>query len=204
MTVETALVTVGVAAISFLAAVVAVVVGQLLGQKYTREADLRRWKRDDAVRRRTRSEEMARQAMDQVLLAADLLSGEAFRQRAKVDPAEVDEVATFKIRRREFIGPSEAVLRPVLDRLRRYRLEIDDSAVRLCLDRCADVLGNYNNLHYFGGPEPDDVGWRARRAAEGVVGAFLRGEPIPADDDGLDEAHGALEALWDEVADDDE
>lgn len=54
--------------VTFLAGVVAVVVGQLLGGWIERGADERRWQRQDVDRRRARAEEAAEQIMDLRLL----------------------------------------------------------------------------------------------------------------------------------------
>src|SRR4051794_9929593 len=66
------------AAISFVAAVVAVVAGQVIGQRFQRQADERRWFHEDEARRRLLGEECAREAR-KALTAAAKLYGAAWR-----------------------------------------------------------------------------------------------------------------------------
>jgi hypothetical protein len=186
--------TIATAAISFVAAVAAVVIGQFLGQKYQRDADDRRWDREDAGRRRTHSEEIAREAVDLLNQTIELFSSEAGRQRAKL------ATETPGRRRRRYEPPSYEETRPTLDRLRRIAIEIDDRQVREFLVRASDLLSNNEYVHQYGGSTPRDLSQHVWVASRDVLGAFLRGDRLPPST-AIEGDYEAMEAFWKDVAD---
>ncbi len=193
-----------VAAISFLAAILAVVVGQLLTSRFQRSSDERRWGREDALRRRTRSEEMAREAMERLAKASDEVgwtagyargAAQGKSQRTYVEP-QLDDVS--------------ALVRPV----RRAALEVDDPFVRDHLDKSCDVLVNGSAARSMGAPHPARTAWAVQQTTESLISAYLRFEPLPVppnvtpDQDRpwkvFNQAYAALEDLWAEYDDEEE
>jgi hypothetical protein len=182
-----------VAIISFLAAVVAVVIGQLLGQWFQLSADKRRWLREDAVRRRTRSEEMARQAIEEIAKVVDFVGWSAGYARGKAAGREQTYVPAPAAEVSELCRP-----------IRRAALEIDDDAVRAHLDKVCDVLPNGPIAESVGGPHPARAAWAVQQTSEALVSAYLRGVPLPAVRPELlalqfkvfDRAYSAVEDVW--------
>lgn len=181
------------AAISFLAAVIAVVVGQTLSQRFQRNADERRWQREDALRRRTRSEEMAREAIERLTdaavhvgWAAGYARGEAAGQgRTYVAPGVNDVVE---------------LTRPV----RRAALEIEEEAIRAHLEKACALLVNGNAAQGFGADHPARGAWAVERTSEEIISAYLRGVPLPTPASSsqpeqwkvFSAAYSAVEDLW--------
>jgi hypothetical protein len=180
------------ASISFVAAVVAVVVGQELGRKSQRITDEARWKREDALRRRTRSEEMAREATDWLAEATELVGWTAGYARGADGP------------KRTYVGANlqdiTARCRPV----RRAALEIDDEPIRRHLEKACDVLESSGVIQQFGGPRPGSTAWVVQQTSELLVSAYLRDTTLPSPLPELhakffkrfDRAYAALEDYW--------
>lgn len=190
-----------VAAISFFAAVVAVVVGQLLGQRFQRSADERRWDREDVLRRRTRSEEMAREAIGNVAKASELLGWTAGYARGAAVGKERTYIAAPQ-------GDVSDLCRPI----RRAALEIDDEAVRTHLDKVPDLLGNASAIQGQGAPHPARIAWAVQETSEALISAYLRGVALstPLTETQarafktFDDGYSAVEDLWDMLEDEED
>lgn len=164
-----------------------------------RHADALRWQREDAVRRRTRSEAVAREAIEHVAKVCELMGWNAGRARS----AGRSGVATESPPDDYAGAPIEdisALCRPV----RRAALEIDDERVREHLHKVSDLLPNAAAAGSFGAAHPARVAWAAQQTSETLISAYLRGEPLP---DALSEsladqfevfntAYGAMFELW--------
>jgi hypothetical protein len=189
------------AAISFFAAVIAVVVGQALGQKSQRQADERRWEREDKLRRRTRSEEMARDAITTLSRAADVLGWTAGYARGEAEKGK-----------RQWVAPESGEVSSFCEPVRRDALEIDDDTVRTHLEKSCDLLPNSPHLENRGGGHPARVAWAVETTSEALVSAYLRGVALP---DPLPDAqakafkvfasaYSAMEGMWAELDEDDD
>ncbi len=189
------------AAISFLAAVVAVVTGQTLSQRFQRRADERRWEREDFLRRRTRSEEMARDAITHLSAAADLVGWTAGYVRGEAEAGK-----------RQYVAADSSEVSALCQPVRRAALEINDDTIRTHLEKACDLLPNSDSIQGFGAPHPARIAWAVEHTSELLVSAFLRGVPLP---DPLPESHArafkvfdsgysAMEDLWAEFEDEED
>jgi hypothetical protein len=189
------------AAISFLAAVIAVIVGQALGQRFQRQADERRWDREDKLRRRTRSEEMARDAITHLLRAADVLGWTAGYARGEAEKGK-----------RVWVAPESGEVSTLCEPVRRDALEIDDDVVRSHLEKACDVLPNAPHLENWGGGHPARVAWAVETTSEALVSAYLRGVALPDPPTEVQAkafkvfaaAYSAMEDMWAELEEDDD
>lgn len=189
------------AALSFVAAIAAVVVGQILTQKFQQDADKRRWEREDVLRRRTRSEEMARQAIEHLAKVTDLVGWDAGSRR-DADAAKGGHYV-------EADGEEITDLcRPV----RRAALEIDNDAIVQHLEKSCDLLGSNAAARMFGAPHPARTGWAVQKTCETLVSAYLRDRPLDADRSDaearafriFDTGYSACEELWSEYEHEDD
>jgi hypothetical protein len=184
------------AILSFLAAVVAVVVGEVLGQQFQRVSDERRWNREDALRRTTRSEEMAREAITNLSRAADLVGWTAGYARGEARDGK-----------RQYVAPDSSEVWLLCEPVRRNALEIDDDRVRGHIEKACDLLSSGLHLDSWGGAHPARIGWAVETTSEALVSAYLRGVGLP---DPLPEvqarafkvfnsSYSALEDMWAEL-----
>ena len=75
--------------------------------------------------------------------------------------------------------PSHAVLEPYVARMQRQSIAIEDEKARNAARLAGSVLDGYDVLRKEARLGPTVV-WRAiRTEVEGVLGAYLRGEPVP-------------------------
>ena len=147
-----------VAAVSFLAAVFAVVVGQLLGGFVERRAEERRWARSERDRHRTAGEKAAEAVLDAII------------------EVDLGPFSFWKGRRPE---PTDAELEPYVTRIQRHGLVIEDATAREAARLTAVALFQNDTLAMLR-EERSIVIWKSIRSeAESVLGAYLRGEPVP-------------------------
>ena len=187
------------AAISFVAAVVAVIVGQTLGQRFQRQVDERRWEREDALRRRTRSEEMARDAITNLSRAADAVGWTGGYARGEAQRGK-----------RQYVAPDSSEVASLCEPVRREALEIDDDDVRTHLEKACDLLSNSPHLRNWGGGHPARIGWAVETTSEAVVSAYLRGVKLPDPQPvalslafkTFNTAYSAMEDMWSEMEED--
>lgn len=152
------------AAISFVAAVVAVVVGQLLGQRFQRNADERRWSREDAARRRLKGEESAR-ASRRALLDAARLFDDAWEEA--------------QYRSSNWRYPSDEDVQVYVDRAEEAAIEIPDDAMRLFIRHAGSALVNADDANQGGANPPWVLSRSVAAETDAVIGAYLRGERLP-------------------------
>ena len=152
------------ASISFVAAVAAVVVGQLLGQRFTRTADERRWKREDTARRRLRGEEAALEARKALRDASSLFEAGW-------------ELAGYQSGRWE--QPPDEAVGKLTEHAQDVAIDIPDDDVQLFIRHAASALSSADVANQ-GGADPPWVSARAvATEVDAVIGAYRRGAPIP-------------------------
>ncbi len=159
---------IAVAAISFAAAVVAVVIGQLLGGKMEHDAEERKAASAARDRHRKIGEEAAGAVLDAVI-DVDLGPFSVW----KVGESRKNPTDPWLPR------PSQAVLQPYVARMQRQSLAIEDEKARSAARLAGSVLYGYDVLESETGLGPTLV-WRIiRTEVERVLGAYLRGESVP-------------------------
>jgi hypothetical protein len=114
-----------------------------------------------------RSEEMARRAVDAVISATDLVGWNAGRQRGSAQG-----------KAGQYVHADYEALEAAVASIRRASLEIVYVGIRSHLDRAGDVLLSGSAAGGFGAPHIAQIGWAVERTTEGLVGAYLRGDPI--------------------------
>jgi hypothetical protein len=152
------------ASISFVAAVVAVVVGQLLGQRFTRSADERRWKREDAARRRLRGEEAALEARKALRKASSLF--EAGWMAARYQSSRWEP-------------PADEAVMDLTDHAQDLAIDIPDDDVQLFIRHAADALSSADAANQGGAAPPWVIAQSVAAEVDAVIGAYRRGAPIP-------------------------
>lgn len=161
--------------ITFIAGVVAVVIGQLLGGRVERGADERKWARQEADRRRVRAEEAAEQIMDRIYSMVD-----ACHKVAEVQGYRGDAY------------PPQEMLEADYDAIMRVAMRIPDAPVKEAAQKAGEVLFYY---------QPPQMNWDVWRVTSTVakelralIGAYLTGQAIPAIP-GIDEAKAEVDAF---------
>jgi hypothetical protein len=152
------------ASISFVAAVVAVFVGQLLGQRFQRQADERRWVREDAARRRVRGEEVAREVRRALLDAVALFEG---------------SWVAIKPRGRRWEYPARQEVEAATERAVALSIEVPDDDLRVFVRLAAAALRHTDDVFEAGGPEPLTLARAVAAETDALIGAYLRGERLP-------------------------
>ena len=146
--------------LSFSAGVVAVVIGQLLGQRFQREADERRSQRQEADRRRLRAEESADLILDEIVKTARMCHAFVLAEGYKPDAY-----------------PPQDTIRPAFDAINRAATRIPDEAVKLAAETAASLLF-YSNPSQMNVTTWNLIG-SVEREMRAVVSAYLTGRPIP-------------------------
>jgi hypothetical protein len=148
-------------AISFAAAVIAVVIGQYLGQRFQRVADERRWERQEVDRRRIRAEEAAEEVLTNIEAATRLLR--EFARAERYDPRAY---------------PPQDMLRPMWEGVRRAVTRVPEQKVTVAGEMAADILYYYEaeqmSLNTW------ELAWTVEREVRAVVSAYLTGREIPS------------------------
>jgi hypothetical protein len=153
------------ASVSFCAAVIAVVIGQVLAGRFQSATEERRWQREDAARWRIRSEQMAREAIDRLAVATDFVGWNGGKERALQLGLEEHEWV------QPDIGEVSALIRPV----RRAGLEIDHADIREHLTKGTELLVNGYAARDFGAAYLPRLAWAVQTTSEVLIGAYLRG-----------------------------
>jgi hypothetical protein len=157
-----------VAAVSFVAAVVAVVVGQLLGGFVDRREQERKWARSERDRHRTEGEAAAGAVLD-AIIELDLGPFSIYKALQRMTKPTDNPSPR----------PSQAELEPFLARIRRNGLVVDEPRVRDVVRLAASLLGEYDSIANWTDTPTISVWWDIREDSEAVLGAYLRAEPIP-------------------------
>jgi hypothetical protein len=164
-----------VAAISFAAAVLAVVVGQLLSSSVERRAEARRWARAERDRHRTHGERAADDVLD-ALIEVDL--GPFSYWQARKNPMR--NVPGTKIRLPSHPPePSQEELEPYVLRMRRHGLAIEDANAREAVRLAAFALYQYDTLGHLIRQRPSGTWFQIRHELETILGAYVRGDTVP-------------------------
>jgi hypothetical protein len=160
-------------ALSFIAGVFAVVIGQLLGQRFQREADERRWERQEADRRRLRAEEAAELILDEVVKTTRMCHAFVLAEGFRPDAY-----------------PPQEMVSPAFDAINRAATRVPDDAVKLAAEQAADLLF-YSSPHDMGLTTWSLIGV-VEKELRAVVSAYLTGRLVPATP-GMNTAHVALD-----------
>ncbi len=154
------------------------------------------------MRRRTRSEEMARQAIESLSNAAQVVGWSAGYARG----------AAAGLEHRTYVEANSEDVSALCRPVRRAALEIDDADIRRHLDKACDILVNSSAAQTLGARHPARIGWAVQQTSEALVSAYLRGEPLQVPHpDALakqfkvfNDAYSALEELWRQFEDEDD
>jgi hypothetical protein len=177
-----------IAAISFAAAVAAVVVGQLLGALIQSNADSRKYRQSAEERRHARGQKAAELVLD-TLAELDLGPMSLWRNPDKIRPWRS--------------SPSQEDLAPFIVRILRNAALIENQSVRNGVQLAANLINNHDVLAAAIGKTRHEVWNVVQFEAETLLGAYVRDEPIPVTPK-LEEMTARLDAEIDEIMRDSE
>lgn len=163
------------------------------GQVAQRRTDQDRWRRETDDRRRRDAAPAAKEARKELRAAAALLSDDAGRKRAadvrKADPAALSWSGS------RWEPPSDEEIRVHTTHANELAFEIPDAGVAAFLKSAAYVLEEAMTLTDIGAPDPSELARDVEKEVDGVVGAFVHGQPLP-DAPKVRMANEALREHW--------
>lgn len=86
---------------------------------------------------------------------------------------------TRRTGRAKEVEPDHGDLEPSYARIRRQAHAIKDGGVMETMLEMADCLWNYRTIEDWGGGQAPQIWYQLLRDTEAVLGAYVRGEPIP-------------------------
>lgn len=141
-------------------------VGARIARRATQEADERRHAWDVEQRRQAKGEAAAEAVLD-TLNELDLGLFSVWKTGAPLRAGALNP------------RPEMAELEPYYSRIQRLALAIPNEAVRGVLDDVASALYQYRDVVDLSGRSAGRVWWQVHDEAKRVLGAYLRGEPLP-------------------------
>lgn len=145
-----------------------------LGQESQRRADATRWKLEAGDRRLREAAPVLKSIRNELRAAARLLTEEVGRARAA------------EIRRRDpdanpwrWEPPEDEEITVHTDRARDLAFEVPDTGVAAFVKFAAYALDNTDTVNEIGGPYPWETARDVENEVDGVIGAYLHGQPIP-------------------------
>jgi hypothetical protein len=156
-----------VAAVSFVAAVVAVIVGQLLGGLVERRTEEQRTQRAELERRHARGVQAAEAVLDAII------------------ELDLGPFSTWKVMEKRTQAtdpwrpaPTQAELEPYVQRIERHGLAIEDKNARQTAHLAGIAVYGYEMIGDVTGLKSTAVWWTIKTEAQDLLGAYIRDETV--------------------------
>jgi hypothetical protein len=139
--------------------------GVWLEKRSQAKADERRWAREDTARRRLRGEDASFEARKALREATALFDASWTRAQGRATQWE---------------DPPRDELEAITERALDLAIEIPDDGVRLFVRNATSALMYTDDANQAGGPPPWQIARSVSAEADAVIGAYRRGEGVPA------------------------